>query len=452
MGHIVLPLLRWYWHGSMAQERVVEIMPKYKLFLDLCKDLHMVDTSEFTSLEQAAKNKEDAFWKLGTIVAELNAIFAASRIPKRDTTMDEFTIAFKGRHRARCFNKAKPEKYHLKGFSLNEAHTGYCIRFYMYQGKDELRPIGCAATTYPSTVLIGQSPQLHHKGYILWADNWFTSVATLTVCMDVGVQYVGTARSDRIDRAFGLPSKPKGWTVEDRGLYRAATSVSLSLPVWVIQWQDRKLVSMLTTIEGFMSHTERKGVGANKEFELKKIAIPTIISAYNFGKVGTDRMDQQVACYYRNSRLRWHVKVFVHFMFIALHNAHVSYMDLRGFTVKTMPLLVFVRAVVDELKPKAERGKARSKAKRGGTHTPCTMGPQPRSSKPPRVRLGDVPVRAVEEKTAIEKKRPRWHCKVCNQYASTWCDECDTILHLNTTNSKKSCWSDFHSNDKSDSE
>jgi hypothetical protein len=445
MGHIVLPRLRWYWHGTMAQERVVEIMPSYHFFCKMTQDLHLFNTADFNPEEQAVKNKQNAFWKLGTLVEDLNLLFTALRIALRDLTLDEFTIAFKGRHRARCFNKDKPEKYHLKGFSLNEAGTGYCISFYMYQGKDEQRPVGVSATTFPVTVLIGRNKSLHHKGYILWADNWFSSVHTVLACMDVGVDYVGTVRADRVDRCFGKPSKPKDWTVADRGKCRSATTTSLTRPLWVIQWQDRKVVTMITTIEGFMSHTQRKDKSSSRGFERKIIAIPTIISAYNFGKVGTDRMDQQVACYYRNTRLRWHIKVFVHLMFICMHNAHVTYMDLHGIVVDDLPLLTFIRTVVDELKPPPRKASKRRRPKRGGCHTPSTMGPK--------VKAAGRPSGQPSTYQAIpEGERQRWHCVVCNSYTSTWCKECDAVLHLNTTNSKKTCWSDFHATEGSDSD
>jgi hypothetical protein len=455
MGHIVLPRLRWYWHGTSAQHRVIEIMPSWRRFEQMCRDLHIVNTSEFNPAEQAAKNVKNAFWKLGDLVAALNVIFLALRVIRRDLTMDEFTIAFKGRHRARCFNKDKPEKYHLKGFSLNETATGYCVAFYMYQGKDEERPEGVSATTFPVTVLVGRNTALHNKGYILWADNWFTGLATVKACMDVGVEYVGTARSDRIDRCFGMPSKPAGWTVADRGKCRAATTTSLERPLWVLQWQDRKIVTMVTTINGFMSHTERKGTNANKVFEKKLIAIPTIVSAYNYGKVGTDRMDQQVACYYRNTRLRWHIKVFIHLMFICMHNAHVSWMDLHGLVVGDLPLITFIRMVVDDLKPAPIPRAARDRRtpKSGGYHTPCTLGPKKRTVSPGRPAAAN-PTRTgtANHDTVPEGHRMRWKCQICRNYAATWCAECDVVLHINTSNSNKTCWSTFHSTDKSDSD
>ena len=93
------------------------------------------------------RNKdESSYWKMGTFLQHMSDRFQSLRVPERDLTLDEFTMPWRGRHRARCFNPAKPCRYHLKGFSLNEAITGYCCRFSMYEGRDEKRPKGVTAT------------------------------------------------------------------------------------------------------------------------------------------------------------------------------------------------------------------------------------------------------------------------------------------------------------------
>lgn len=104
--------------------------------------------------------------------------FQDLRVPARDLTLDEFTMPWRGRHRARCFNPSKPCRYHLKGFSLNEATTGYCCNFAMYEGRDEKRPPGVTATSWPVLNLVGGWTGIHNKGYHLWADNWFSGDLT----------------------------------------------------------------------------------------------------------------------------------------------------------------------------------------------------------------------------------------------------------------------------------
>ena len=295
------------------QHLVIVLVPTHKEFARFCVDCHLVDTSVYSSAEQAAKNKLDSFWKLGDIEAQLNHLFSKYRVPQPNFTLDECTIPFRGRHRARQHNKCKPWPYHLKGFGLNEAVTGYCLGLYMYRGKDEQRPKDVPATAWPALFLLRLNPEWHHRGVVLWADNWFSGLLIINVCAAFGVGYCGITKTNRIGKAF-IDTKiaSKKW---DRGHLRVRKSANAaSTPVWCYQWQDRKVVSVLATMASPVGTITRKTVDIKTKVYTPKIfPCPAIIAAYNMGKVGTDRMDQQVSAYYKNRRLRWHLKCLVHF-------------------------------------------------------------------------------------------------------------------------------------------
>ena len=200
MGMCQLPTLRDYWYGIRAQPAIAKRM-SYRKFTALCVDLHYIDTSAFSADECAEKKEKNKFWKMGGFEEALNLVFKRHRCYHCDLTLDEFTVPFKGRHACRCFNPNKPEKYHLKGFSLNEAVTGYCLQFLLYQGKDEKRPKGICATQWPALFLLGSVPSVQHKGYHLWADNWFTGFKTIDSGLGFGVGYTGTAKVSRLGKA-----------------------------------------------------------------------------------------------------------------------------------------------------------------------------------------------------------------------------------------------------------
>jgi len=116
----------------------------------------------------------------------------------------------------------------------------------MYKGWDEKRPKGVSVTAWPVVNLVGGWKKIHHAGYILWADNWFSGMPSVKACTDVGVGYSGTARSDRTG-AWSM----KGWSKEQkaqakalekgvkkgwvRGDYRARYCVLDGNKVWAIQ-------------------------------------------------------------------------------------------------------------------------------------------------------------------------------------------------------------------------
>ena len=79
----------------------------------------------------------------------------------------------------------------------------------------------------------------------------------------------------------------------------------------VILWMGTRCV-LLTTVESVMGRVQRKSVNMKtREYTETDISIPSVYSAYNYGKVrgkvGTNMMDQMVGAYYRNTKHRWHV-------------------------------------------------------------------------------------------------------------------------------------------------
>ena len=163
-----------------------------------------------------------------------------------------------------------------------------------------------------------------------------------------------------------------------------------------------------------------------------------MIGAYNFNKVGTDRMDQVVAAHYGNRRFRWHIKMFVHLAYIALQNAHVCWRQLNKKTLTpSAGFLAFILAVVDEF---TESMAVKNKVVVARcTHTPATHGAARSPASSPTVGL-----RSPSNKSK-RQRRTRFHCKQCHVYTSYWCVECDVHLHIHTAeSSSKTCWSDWH--------
>ena len=63
-------------------------------------------------------------------------------------------------------------------------------------------------------------------------------------------------------------------------------------------------------------------------------------------------MDQMVAAYYKKRRFRWHVKLFMHLMYITLNNAHITLLEYTGKSKTEYPFLNMLLETIEELKPK----------------------------------------------------------------------------------------------------
>ena len=194
-------------------------------------------------------------------------------------------------------------------------------------------------------------------------------------------------------------------------------------------------MSMISTLPSVVGKTTRKQVDRKtKQCSKIELDIPSIYSAYNFGKVGTDRMDQ-VACCYRNCRYHWHVKTILHIFGIATMNAYITYLDLARKTRQEYRYLDFLLGVINELKPPTPAPIAPTRV-----HTPIQPGRAPVVK-----RKADEEKKVFDTQKKHEDRRKRMACRECGSSTINGCLECDIPLCVNTTLSEKNCWSDHHS-------
>ena len=450
MGEKKLPCKSSYWDKYHRDPRLILLFPTYHDFAFLADNLHFVDTSGIPAAEQRERNKKDSFWKLGDFPVSIATLFRKFRIPMRELTIDEFCIPFKGRHRSRMMNPNKPSKYHLKGFSLNEAGTGYCLGFYMYRGKEEERPPNVPASAWPVHALLRHYKELHHGDYHVFADNWFTGVGLVQDVAGWGLDYTGTCRKDRIDGAFDdedvsivvVPDnrkkaktgdtrekkEVKAWKVE-RGTARYRKRTYGATDIFCTQWMDSKVVTVLSTMDCVQGTISRKVLEKNKKngtFSRVDFNVPSSFCSYNFGKVGTDRMDQNVAQLYPSNRFKWPVKVFAHIVMMILNNSFISWREMHPASAK-VPLRAFMSQLVDDILAHLELDPDACDSDK--IHAPYTV--------PFKKGGGDV-----GGKRTNKDRGARGHCIHCRTMTRLKCDKCQVWLCANTP--RTDCWTRYH--------
>ena len=267
-----------------------------------------------------------------------------------------------------------------------------------------------SATAFPTWKLLTPLGNLHNRGCTLYADNWFTGMKTISTVQEMGIDYVGTCKTNRTGgackdtRAFFKKAK--------RGKYRVEKQRSNDL--WATQWQDKKVVTIMSTHPGPVGKIFRKTVDKNSgAYTPSWYPCPAIVSAYNKGKVGTDRMDQMVASYYKNRRMRWHLKVLQHISYIAAFNAFTTW---KEYTKSKSGILDFLESLV------RYHGRAAHKARKDNKdkHTPM-MPVNKRDSKRNRC------VECVKHGVSVK--------------VGTYCKECGVYLHLDSPCGTLKCWS-----------
>ena len=179
-------------------------------FNNILRAWHWEDYSATDDAQRTVLKKKDPFWIIQSFAVSLSEAFAKAFFCKQFIDIDEQSVPWKGRHKCRCYNPAKPAKFHFKIFALNDSETRYQPCFYLYGGASEKRPPQWPATVWPivkllSHVAVSGMPKFHNLGYILFIDNWYNSLLTVKTCDDMGIDVVGTVKTN----SKGLPTEGK---------------------------------------------------------------------------------------------------------------------------------------------------------------------------------------------------------------------------------------------------
>lgn len=75
--------------------------------------------------ERVAAKAADQFYLVARFVERMAEISRSYWRLDQFIDIDEISIYYKGRHKCRCYNPNKPEKWHFKAFCLNDGRTGY---------------------------------------------------------------------------------------------------------------------------------------------------------------------------------------------------------------------------------------------------------------------------------------------------------------------------------------
>jgi len=428
-GIVKYPQNTYAWRTDKYGSEWVRSMMLESRFTQILRCWHWTDTSKLSEKERAEKNKVNSFWTVQGFLDQLSDNFLHWYDPYQQVNVDEGCFGFKGRHRARCYNPAKPWKWHLKAFCLNCPITGYLFRFFMYQGKDEVRPEGFTATEYPVWRLLDHI-KFKFKNIICATDNWYTSITLALKLLPQGIFLFGTSKSNKA----GIPKEEvftkTGAGKKERGVMSCSKAQVMldgaSYWIYFTSWMDNKPVHFISTFFTKFSQVSRVVKDAGRYVGKAFINIPTIAMLYNKCMGGTDAFDQFMS-YYRTTitAKRWQVRVFTHFLMAAVVNAHILYklgggeeMKIGGLNRgdKGFTLLDFMGMLVDQLctpgvvggKSKKAKKQAEIEARFIGRHSPCVLHGE----------------RVAVAGGGESNTNPRRKCRVCSVLTRTFCRDC----------------------------
>lgn len=256
---------------------------------------------------ELTKNTEDKLTKIRPLVDMIRESFQKAFSPKKNLSLDESLLLFRGRLSFRQYIKIKAAKYGIEFFELTTP-DGYVLNFEVYEGKNSKTSEAKGEKTQ-NIVLRLMDPYLS-KGHHVYMDNYYNSIRLSERLLQSQTHTTGTLRSNR-------KGNPKD--VIAKKLKKGELMWQRKGDIYISKWKDKRDVLSITTAHhpSLIEVPNRYGVKKMK---------PTDIAAYNNNMGGVDRADQMVS-YYSSPRktIRWYKKVLFHLLDLSVWNSYFIY-------------------------------------------------------------------------------------------------------------------------------
>lgn len=261
-------------------------------FEKLNQNLHLCDRlSEPTKGELGY----DGLYKIRPLLDIVGSTMWEAYLPNRCLTIDECSIATKGRFSPTQYMPSKPLRKGLRVWMLCDSRSGYCHRARLYVGKPS---DDASASTVGHRVVTSLVRGLEGRYHHLFMDSFFTSVPLLQRLLQDGLYACGPTNPNR--RGYPDALKPRNVGKLAPGEFYQCQRGNLVATVT----RDAKVVSCLSSnsapgIVG-IGPGKRDGEGSDGDcssFSSLGIARPLPLLLYQENMRGVDLCDQLRECY-----------------------------------------------------------------------------------------------------------------------------------------------------------
>ncbi|CAH2319774.1 Hypothetical predicted protein [Pelobates cultripes] len=409
MGIVKKPSIRSYWckHPILATPLFSGVMKRDR-YEQMLRFLHFNDN---TLSPPRNDPLFDRLYKIRPFIQLLSDKFSQNYVPNENICIDESLMKFKGTLLFKQYIPSKRSRYSIKLFKLCESTTGYIWAFRIYQGNvSKLDPPGCPDSVGTNGKIVWDLIlPLLNKGYKLWVDNYYTSIALFQNLSCFETLACGTVRKNR--RGF-----PQTLTRGRRS--RGSSSALRKDEMLALRFTDMKDVYMLSTM-----HDERT-VPVSVRGGTEQLEKPKCIVDYNKYMEGVHLADQCIQPYLVNRKSRtWYKKIAIYLSQIAMFNSYVLYKkEAKG---RSYPFLDFMLKILSDIlfthAPNPPSLESDDVQRLFGKHFPSRIPPTPC------------------------KKSPQRKCRVCykkgvRKDSSYYCPSCPSLPALCITN----CYKVYH--------
>ena len=214
----------WSVHVATLTPVFCQTMP-CKRFMQILRFLHFVNNEDET-LDKTVKT-----WKVQKLMDYVCKRYRDNYTPRRELSVDETMLKFKGRLGIKQYIKIKPVKWGIKLFTLAESATGYVLNVLPYTGKRD----DTVFSKTTQTVLDVSSLYLH-LGHHLFLDNYYMSIELVKALFSKATLCCGTVNANRV----GLPADIKKTCARVKKLKRGESLKRVRGGILAITWMDTR--------------------------------------------------------------------------------------------------------------------------------------------------------------------------------------------------------------------
>lgn len=260
--------------------------------------------------------------KVKNIVAYLQTRFAEYFVPLYECSVDESTVAFKGRVSFKCYNPKKPTKWGLKVFVLSDSRSGYVHSFEPYYGSSTTESLVRPDLPFTSRIVLHLANNLVSggnagSGFHIFTDRYYTSLELADELKKMKIHLTGTVMPNRKGLPEGIKKGKLKLKKHETKAFRHQNNTL------VLAWRDKRDVVMLSNYyNDDMEDISRR----SKNNEVQEIQKPSVICNYNRYMGGVDQADHYIASYkFSRKSVKWWRKLFFWLLEVAVVNSFLLF-------------------------------------------------------------------------------------------------------------------------------
>ena len=239
--------------------------------------------------------------------------------PRRELSVDESMVKFKGSIFFRQYLPAKPTTWGIKEFVLAEAKTGYALKSIVYTGKTSFQRN--PGVSLSEQVVLDLLEGFEEKGHKVFMGSFYSSPSLFLKLKDKNIGACGTV----INTRKGMPQqlRPNALTLKkgDSPVFMRKKDEDFI----ACAWHDTKRLTLLSTIDNNLT-LERNVRSRENNTGYRTVEKPVVAETYNYFMGGVDTLDQLLGTYqYSHKSQKWYHTIYHRVREVALVNGYILY-------------------------------------------------------------------------------------------------------------------------------